>query len=217
MTWFECGVCHQRGALDAEFVDAGLGHVLRVGFELGGSGGQFSAPVASLIEQQAAVAQEFVDFGQAGAQLFGLELQQSFAGLGRVALGFEVGGMLRQLLVLSFALQLLSGGAFDLRSQCVDALAHLGEQGFDALQNRCGRAVTFFERGHAGGVLRSGLRRLFTALAQCRQRFLCGGNLLFELQALQFQRLDLRLSRADECLPAQLVQWLVAAVRAERR
>ena len=77
--------------------------------------------------EQAAVAQEFVDFGQAGAELFGFELQQAFASLRGIALGFKVGGVLRELLVLGFALQFFGGGGFDLRGQRVDALAHFGE------------------------------------------------------------------------------------------
>ena len=191
-------VGHERGALDAQFVEAGFGHVLRVGLKLGGGGGQFAAAVASLIEQQAAVAQEFVDFGEAGAKLFGFELQQAFAGLRGVALGFEVGGVLRELLVFGFALQLFGGGGFDLRGQRVDALAHLGEQRLDALQDGGGRAVALFERGHAGGMLRSRLRRFFAALAQSGQRFLRGGDLLFELDALQFQDFDFGLAGADD-------------------
>ena len=101
---------------------------MRVGLQLGGGGGQFAATVARLIEQQAAVAQEFIDFGEAGAELFGFKLQQAFASLRGIALGFEVGGVLRELFVLRFALQLFRGGGFDLRGQRVDALAHFGEQ-----------------------------------------------------------------------------------------
>ena len=102
-----------------------VSHVLRIRLQLGGSGRQFSAAIACLIKKQAAVAQEFVNFCEAGAQLFRFKLQQSFASLCRIALGFEVGGMLRQLLVFRFALKFFSGGAFDLRSQRMDSLAHL--------------------------------------------------------------------------------------------
>ena len=38
MTVVKRSVGHQGGAFDAEFVEAGLGHVLRVGLELGGGG-----------------------------------------------------------------------------------------------------------------------------------------------------------------------------------
>ena len=87
--------------------------------------------------------------------MFGFKLQQAFTGLRGVAFGFEVGGVLRELFVLGFALQFFGGSGFDLRGQGVDAFAHLGEKRFDALQHGRGRAVTFFERGYAGGVLRS--------------------------------------------------------------
>ncbi len=47
--------------------------------------------------------------------MFGLELQQAFAGLRSVALGFKVNSVLRQLLIFRFALQFFSGGCFFLR------------------------------------------------------------------------------------------------------
>ena len=77
---------------------------------------QFAAAVASLIEKQPAVAQEFVDFGETCAQLFGFKLQQAFASLGGVAFGLKVGGVLRQLQVFGFALQFFRGGCLDLRA-----------------------------------------------------------------------------------------------------
>ena len=117
----------------------------------------------------AAGAQEFVDFGEAGAELFGFELQQAFAGLRGVAFGFEVGGVLRELLVLGFALEFFGGGGFDLRGQRVDALSHLGEERLDALQDGGGRAMALFERGYAGGVMGCGLGGFFTALAESGQ------------------------------------------------
>ena len=124
----ERGVFQKNRAFDAEFVQASFGHVLRVGLQLGGGGGKFPAAVASLVEQLAAGAQEFVDFGEAGAELFGFELQQAFAGLRGVALGFEIGGVLRELFVFGFALQFFCGGGFDLRGQRVDPLVHFGEE-----------------------------------------------------------------------------------------
>jgi SAM-dependent methyltransferase len=96
--------------------------------ELGCGGGQVAAAIARLIEQLASVAQEFVYFGEAGAELFGFELQQTFAGLRGVALGFEVGGVLGELFVLRFPLEFFCSGRFDLLVQRVHALAHLGEQ-----------------------------------------------------------------------------------------
>ena len=89
-------------------------HVLRVGFEFGGGGGQFTAAVASLIEQQAAVAEKFVDFGETGAELFVLKLQEAFAGLCCVSFGSEIAGRLCQLLVFCFTLKFFGGSRFDL-------------------------------------------------------------------------------------------------------
>ena len=100
---------------------------MRIGLKLGCGRRQFASAVACLIEQQAAVAQQFVDLRQTCAELFGLKLQQTFSRLGCVALRFEVGGLLCQLLVLGFALQFFGGGAFDLRSERVNAFAHFSE------------------------------------------------------------------------------------------
>ena len=149
--------------------------------------------------------------------MLGLELQQAFAGLCGVALGFEIGGVLCQLLVFGFALQLFGGGGFDLRGKSVDALSHFGEQGLDALQNGGGRAVALFERGDAGGVLRSGLGRFLATQAQGRERFLSGGDLLFELDALQFQDSRFPTDERRGCLPARRARRRGAAVRVARR
>ena len=129
----------------------------RIGLKLGRGRRQFAPAVTGLIEQQAAIAQQFVDFCQPSAYLFGLKLQQPFARLGSVALRFEVAGLLRQLLVLRFALQFFGGGAFDLRGQRVHAFSHLGDQGFDALQHARRRTVTLFECGDPGSMFRAGL------------------------------------------------------------
>ena len=61
------------------------------------------------------MAQKFIDFGQAGAQLFGFKLQQAFASLCGIAFGFEIGGVLSQLSIFRFPLQLFSGCGFNLR------------------------------------------------------------------------------------------------------
>ena len=43
-----------------------------------------------------------------------------------------------------------------------------------------------------------GLRRFLAPLAQSGQRFLCGGDLLFSLDALQFQSFDFGLAGAKD-------------------
>ena len=77
--------------------------------------------------------QQFVDLRQAGAQLFRLELQQPFASLGCIALGFEILGLLRELRVLGFALEFLGSCSLDLRCQRMNALTHFGEERLDTL------------------------------------------------------------------------------------
>jgi hypothetical protein len=66
------------------------------------------------------------------------------------------------------------------------------------LQHGCGGAVAFFEGGYAGSMLGGCLRRFFSSLAKGSPRFLCGCDLLFEFDALQFQSLDLRLPGAKD-------------------
>jgi len=107
----QCGVGEQNGTFDAQFVEASLRHVFCVGLQLGGGGAEFAATVASLVEQQPAVAQEVIDFDQARPNLLGFKLQQSFARLPGIALGFEVRSLLFELLVLGFALQFSAAAA----------------------------------------------------------------------------------------------------------
>ena len=91
--------------------------------QLGGGGLQFTAAVASLVEKLAGAAQEFVDFSKSGAELVFFELQQPLASLASVALGCEVGGLLLELEILGFALQLFCGSGFDLgRRACTRSL-----------------------------------------------------------------------------------------------
>ena len=40
-------------ALAAQLIEAGFGHVLRIGLQLGGGGGELAAPVAGCVEQLA--------------------------------------------------------------------------------------------------------------------------------------------------------------------
>ena len=58
--------------------------------------------------------------------------------------------------------------------------------------------MALFERSHPGGVLRGRLRRFLAALTQSREGFLGGGDLLFELNALQFQYFNFGLAGADD-------------------
>ena len=97
-------VRHQFVALHAEFVQAGLGHVLRIGLQLGRSCRKLGAAVARLIEQLAGVVQRLIDFRQPGAYLFGLDLQQAVAGLAGIALGIEIHQVDGEFLVLGLAL-----------------------------------------------------------------------------------------------------------------
>ena len=126
------------------------------------------AAAAGLIEKQSTVAQLFVNLGQAATQLFGFKLEQTLASLCGITLRFQIRGMLGQLLVFCFALQLFGGGTFDLRRQRVNAFAHLGKQRFDPLQNGGGRTVTFFEGRDASRMLRRRLGRFFAVLAENR-------------------------------------------------
>jgi len=193
--WNDIGFRHQRGALDSQFVEAGFRHVLRVGLQAGGSRRQFAFAITSLIEQETVLAEEIFDFSHARAQLLGFKLQQAFAGLGGVALGIEIGGLLLELLIFTFALKSLRGGALDLRGQSVDALIHFGEEQFDAIENRGCRSMSLFERGHAGGVLRGSAGRFLAALAAGGEGFLRFGNLTLELDTLIFESGDFGFAR----------------------
>ena len=58
-----------------EFLEAGFGHVLGVGLELGGGRGQLAAAVAGGVEGLAGGADDFFELGDAGADSGGLFLQ----------------------------------------------------------------------------------------------------------------------------------------------
>jgi len=80
----------------------------------------------------------------------------------------------------------------------MNAFAHFGEQRLDALQHGGSGAMALFERGYAGGVLRSYLGGFFTALTESGQRFLRRCDLPFELDALIFQSCDFGLPGIDD-------------------
>ena len=170
---------------------------MAVRLQLGCGGGQFASTVPRLIQQQPATSEQLLEFRKSRPHLFGFELQQTFASLGCISSGFEIGRRLHQLLVLGLPLQFLRGSAFDLRTERVNTLVHLRKQRLNSLQHSGRRAVAFFERGDTGRVLRRGLRRLFPLLTQPRQRLLSRNNLLLQVHALEFQNLDLRLSCAQ--------------------
>ena len=182
------GIGEQSGALDSQFVQASFRHVHGVGLQLGRGRLQFAAAVAGLVEQLAGVAQKFVDLREPGAELVFFELQQPLPRLAGIAFGREVGGLLFELEILRFALHLFGGGRFDLRGERMQPLVHLGEQGFDAREHRSRRAMALLKRRYARHALRTGLRRIFAALAQYAERFLSDGDLLFELRASLFQQ-----------------------------
>ena len=169
-------VRHQFIALNAEFVQAGFGHVLRVGLQLGRGRGKLGATVARLVEQLAGLVQRLVNFRQAGTHLFRLDLQQAVAGLAGIALGIEIHQPDGDLLVLGLALQFLRGRRFDLQPQRYHPLDHFGDQQFDALQAGGRAAMPFFERRHPGQSLRRVLRGLVAPLAQAGQLLLARGR-----------------------------------------
>ncbi len=90
--------------LYAQFVQAGFGHVLRVGLQFGRGCRELAAPITSLIEQLARIAQSIFDLRQPGAHLFGFKLQQAIASLGGIALSFEFFQLSDHLLIFGFAL-----------------------------------------------------------------------------------------------------------------
>ena len=60
--------------------------------------------------------------------------------------------------------------------------------------------MALFERGHAGGTLRGGLRGSVALAAQSGESILSGGKLGFELRACLLDRCQLRLPRCDQAL-----------------
>ncbi len=120
-------VGHQRRSLDSKFVQAGLGHVHGIGLQLRRGRLQFTAPVACLIQKLAGVAQQFIDLSQSRAELIFFKLEQAFAHLAGVALGFEISGLLFEMGVFRFPLQLLGRRGFNLGGKSVQSLTHFDE------------------------------------------------------------------------------------------
>ena len=126
---------------------------------------------------------KFVDFGEASAELIFFELQQPLARVARVAFGREIGGLLLELKIFGFALQLFGDGSVNLRGESMEALADFAEQGIDASEDGGCGAVALFERRYPGHALRTRLSRIFAPPAQDSQKFLGFCDLLFELGA----------------------------------
>ena len=192
------GVRHQFVALDAEVVQAGFGHVLRVGLQLGRARRKLGAAVARLVEQLAGLVQGLINLGQASPHLFRLDLQQAVAGLAGVALGIEVHHADGDFLVLGFAPQFLGRPGLDVQPQRHYALDHFRNQGIEALEpNRCA-AMTLFERSHAGQTLRSVLRGLIAARAHPGQLFVAGGCEMLQFDALLLSLGNLHLQLVEQ-------------------
>jgi hypothetical protein len=168
--------------------------------ELGGGSGEFTTAVASLIEQEAGGTQGFVDFAEAGADLFGFHLEQAFAGLTGVLLSVEVEELIGEELILILTLNLLGGGGVDLRAEYVDPLTHLGDEGLDTLKDGGGGAVAFLESRDASDVLRGVLGGEIAALLQEGESRQACLHAAFEFSAPVFGGGDVGFARGDDAI-----------------
>ena len=208
----------ERVAFDAEFVDAGLGHVLRVGFELGGCGGKLASPVASLIEQQAAVFKSSSISVRRARSCSVSNCRRPSRASAALRSASRIGGGLCQLLVFGSRCSFSAAARFDLRSEGVYALSHLGEQRLDALQDRrrrSGGAPPAWPHGrHAerrSGPIPHG------AGAVAVKDSCAGGDLSVRAECAAVPALRSRTGGRRECLPARLARRPGAEVRVEIR
>jgi len=194
----DCGIGQQGGTLDAQLVEASFRHVRVVSLQLGGGGLQLAAAVAGLIKQFGGRCGEARRSPSSGRAVDLFKLQQALPRLTGIALGVVVGGLLLELKVLGFALQLFSGRRFDLRNQSMDALVHFDEQRVDASEYGSGGAMALLESRNPSHALRTGLCRIFPTLTQHAERFLSCRNLLLELNASLFECGNFRLPICDD-------------------
>ena len=115
-------VGHQFLAFNAEIVQAGLRHVLRVRLQLRRRRRKFTTAITGLIRACRAMPQHFSISAKPRANLLGLELQQPFAGLAGVALRRQVRRVARRAARSRSPLHLLRRGARSVL-QRVNALA----------------------------------------------------------------------------------------------
>ena len=187
-------------------------HVLRIGLQLDRRGARVrrGGRVTASSSWRACV-QHLIDFGQPGAHLFRLDLQQAVAGFAGIALGIEIDQLVGDVPGSRSRAADFSAAADSIcDTQRCDALVHFRDQRFDALQ-----APTPRERCRSSSVATVARRCealcavVIAVLAQAGQLLLAGRR-----QLLQFRR---AFASASGNLDLQLVEPCAPVSRALRR